>query len=249
MTKKVIMIFIILILVIAGCAKKTVLEDVGISEMDIFEKSFDCYENGKWGKAIEGFQSYIFAYPASERTEKAQFYLADAHFNDKNYSQAIIEFNYFLNNFKNYKLRETSFYNLSFCYFTLPPSYQFDQTLTNSALSVIGDFRLEFPESQYIIEIDSMNRILLSRLEEKKLHTGNFYLKKRENKAAEVYFANIIPENLLPEYFGMYLYKYAVSLSNLHKWDEAENVLLMMDENNKYYKKAERLLNKIRTNK
>ncbi len=249
MTKRIIIIFSILILIATACSKKTVLKDTDLSEMDIFERSFDFYENNNWGKAIDGFQSYIFAYPASERTEKAQFYLADAYFNDKNYAQAIIEFNYFLNNFKNYKLRETSFYNLSFCYFTLTPSYQFDQTLTNSAISVIGDFRLEFPESQHITEIDSMNRILLSRLEEKKLHTGNFYLKKRENKAAEVYFSDIIPENLLPEYIGLYLYKYAISLFNLQKWDESENLLLMIDENNKYYKKAGKLLNKIRTNK
>lgn len=236
---------LMIVMVLTGCAKKTVLSDVNVAEKDLYDKSYEYYENEKWGNAIEGFQSYIFSYPASNRTEKAQFYLADAYYNESDFRQAIIEFNYFINNFKNLMLREQSYFKLAMSYYELTPSYQHDQTLTVSAINVIEDFKLEFPESELISEIDSIHRILLSRIEEKKLHTANFYLKRGESAAAEIYLSDIIPENLLPEWQGWYLYKYGITLYNLKKFDEAASLLSMIDDEDQYYGKAQGLLKKI----
>ncbi len=240
------LILILVLIILSGCAKKTVLRDMEISETTIYEESIKNYEDGRWGKAIEGFQSYIFSYPASSKTEKAQYYLADAYYMDNNYTQAIIEFNYFIKNYKAYSLREQSFFKLADSYFKLTPTYQHDQTLTVNAISVIEDFKLEFPETEMIQKVDSLHRILLSRLEEKKLHTANFYLKKKNSTAAEIYLEDIIPENLLPEYRDFYLYKYGITLNNLKKYEQAEQLLTLIPESSTYYSKAKKIITNIK---
>lgn len=239
------LILLIIVIIMTGCAKKTVLSDVDVSEKTLYERAYEYYENENWGMAIEGFQSYIFSYPASSRTEKAQYYLADGYYNEEDYRQAIIEFNYFLNNFKNLSLREQGYFKLAMSYYKLTPSYQHDQTLTVNAINVIEDFKLEFPGSELISDIDSIHRILLSRLEEKKLHTANFYIKRDDPAAAEIYLADIIPENLLPQWQGWYLYKYGIALFDQAKYGDAASLLSMIGEDDDYYGEAQGLLKKI----
>ncbi len=240
--KKTIIALAILIIIFSGCAKKRVLEDVPAT---LFETGMQQYENRKWGKAIDSFQKYIFSYPASVNTEKAQFYLADAYFQTKDWTQAIIEFEYFVKNYRTLALREQASYKLGKAYYNLSPGYQFDQQITKSAIAVMEKFMMEYPESQYVPELDSINRILLSRIEEKKIHTGHFYMKSKEFPAAEQYLQAVTVGNLKDDMRDWYYMLYGEVEEKLGKDDDALRILDLVRQNSKYYKNAQGLIEKI----
>lgn len=240
--KKTAIALLILLVIAAGCAKKKVLDDVPPS---LFDTGMQYHENRQWGKAIDAFQKYIFSYPASANTEKAQFYLGDSYFQSRDWTQAIIEFEYFLKNYRNLALREEASYKLGKAYFSVSPGYQFDQQVTTSAISVLGKFMLEFPESQYLAEADSLNRILLSRLEEKKVHTGHFYMNSKEYTSAEQYLQDVTVSNLKDDMRDWYFLLYGITEEKLGKYDEALKILDLVRKDSKYYNDAQGLAEKI----
>jgi len=239
--------FIILAaLSIFSCAKKTVLKESLIDEEALYSRAVEQYEAKKWGKAVDLLQKYIFSYPANKRTETAQFYLADAFFNAKSYTEAIVELEYFIDNYKNYNLKRDASYKLAICYYKLAPSYQFDQTLSKNAIGEMRQFLKDYPESEYRQEIDSLSRILISRLEEKKMHTGNFYMKKRDYISAEIYYLSVDLNNLSEKYAGNMLLSLATAQFNLKKYEEAEKQLKKISGESSLRPKADKLLDKIK---
>ncbi|MDD3803578.1 MAG: outer membrane protein assembly factor BamD [bacterium] len=239
-------IFLIMIAAaLFSCAKKTVLSDSLVGEEDLFNSAYKQYEAKKWGKAIDLFQKYIFSYPANKRTESAQFYLADAFFSARSYTEAIVELEYFLDNYKNYNMKKDASYKLAYCYYKLSPSYQFDQTLSKNAINVMRGFIRDYPESEHRQEIDSLSRILISRLEEKKMHTGNFYMKKRDYISAEIYYLSVDMNNIEEKHKDNVRLSLAGAQLNLKKYDEAKTNLQKITAESRHYKKAQNLLLKI----
>jgi len=242
---KKILIIILSAVVLFSCAKKTVLKESSVGEEELYNKAFEQYEAKKWGKSIDLFQKYIFSYPANKRTESAQFYLADAFFSAKSYTEAIVELEYFLDNYKNYNFKKDASYKLAICYYKLAPSYQFDQTLSKNAISVMREFLKDYPESDNRQEIDSLSRILISRLEEKKMHTGNFYSKKRDYISAEIYYLSVDMNNISSSYREKLLISLSDVQMKLKKYDDAQKNLKKIGESSKNYPKAVKMLDAI----
>ncbi|MGE3063937.1 MAG: outer membrane protein assembly factor BamD [bacterium] len=240
------LILIILAVFLFSCAKKTILSESAVGEESLYNSALKQYEAKKWGKAIDLFQKYIFSYPANKRTETAQFYLADAFFNAKSYTEAIVELEYFLDNYKNYNLKKDASYKLAMCYYKLSPSYQFDQTLSKNAINVMREFIRDYPESENRQEVDSLSRILISRQEEKKMHTGNFYMKKKDYISAEIYFLSIDMNNISEKYIDQIRISLASAQLNLKKNDDARSNLMKIKEESRYFSKAQKMLDKIK---
>jgi len=79
-------------------------------------------------------------------------------------------------------LKKDALYKLSISYYKISPPYQFDQSLYFSAIGVMREFLMEYYDDERKNEIDSLLNLLLSRIEEKKLHTGDFYYKGKKYK-------------------------------------------------------------------
>lgn len=247
--KKILFACLMLGVVFTSCAKKTDMGYIYQDEQGMFEKALQKYESRKWSSAIDQLQRYIFSYPATKRTEEAQYYLADAYFQSKDYTQAIVELEYFIANFRNYNLSMKAAFRLSQSYYMLSPRYQFDQTLTYKAIEVMNDFIAKYPESAEYGEVDSLRRILVSRIEEKKMHTGNYYLKRKDYKAAEVYFDQVLSDNLVEEWKDFFYFKYGYTKYKLKKTAEAENAFMLVSKDGKYAGKAASFISKLRIGK
>ncbi|GEM_PF-2147506 len=244
-TLKQILLLLFVVILITSCAKKESLVETDLAEDLLYKKAIDYYNDRKWDKAVEFFQKYIFTYPANRNTEYAQYYLADAYFNKKAFTEAIVEFEYFVKNYNTYNLKKDATYKLCISYYKLSPSYQFDQTLTINAISFMRDFLSTYYEDEKKNEIDSLHSILVSRLEEKKLHTGDFYNRIKKYRAAEIYYSLITPENLLPQYIDRYYFSLGKVLFNLGEYKRALENLTKVKENSKYYKNSRKMILKI----
>jgi len=247
--KKYLFVFLLFAVLLTSCSKKTSMSDIYKDEQNMFDQAMQNYDKGKWGKAIDQFQRYIFSYPATKRTEEAQYYLADSYFMKKDWTQAIVEYEYFMLNFRNYNLSKKAGYRLCECYYNISPRYQFDQAVTFKAIEVMNDFLAKYPESEDIAEVDSTLRILLSRIEEKKMHTGNYYLKRKDFTAAEVYFDQVYPDNLLEKWKDFFYYRYGYVEYKLKKYPQSENAFMLVLPEGKYGAKAKHFLNKLKISK
>ncbi len=240
-------LLILAIILLPSCAKKKMTEDRNeITEYDLFSQAQNYYDNEKWSKAIDALETFLFTYPASKETEKAQYYLANSYYNIEDWTQAIIEYNYFINNYNNVTLREECYYRLSKAYFNVAPSYKKDQTLTQHAIASIDNFLSEYPDSKYYSEIDSLERILVSRLEEKKIYAADYYMKNKDYMSAEVYLDNVDTGNLLKEKHNDYYLKSIITKYKLKKFDEVKTLFTYISENSKEYKKAKKYIDKIK---
>lgn len=65
----------------------------GQSEKEtLYAVAYESFRSGKYEEARQGFQNYLKAYPRSEYAANAQFWLAECYYNEKNYEQAVLEY-------------------------------------------------------------------------------------------------------------------------------------------------------------
>lgn len=240
-----ILLLLFLFLFLSSCAKKQNLSAIDISDEELYNKAYNFYEQKKWDKSVDLFQKYIFTYPATKRTELAQYYLADSYYNKKSYTESIVEFEYFIKNYKNYNLKKDALYKLSISYYKISPPYQFDQSLTFSAIGVMREFLMEYYDDERKNEIDSLLNLLLSRIEEKKLHTGDFYYKGKKYKSAVIYYQLVDDNNLKNDLKDRYYFSYGRALFKNKDYQKSLEILQKVSENSKYYKESKKIIDKI----
>lgn len=246
MRKNLFVIFLFLSIVFTpSCAKKEKLLQLDISDEELFNKAFNFYEQRKWEKTIDLFQKYIFTYPANKKTELAQYYLADSYYNKKSYTESIVEFEYFIKNYKSYNLKKDALYKLSISYFKISPSYQFDQSLTFSAIGVMREFLMNYYDDERSKEIDSLLNLLLSRIEEKKLHTGDFYYRAKKYRSAEIYYELIDENNLRNDLKDRYYFSYGRTLFMNKNYQKSLEILQKVSKNSKYLKDSKKIIYRI----
>lgn len=246
MRKNFFVIFLFLSFVlVTSCAKKEKLSQLDISDEELFNKAFNFYEQKKWDKSIDLFQKYIFTYPANKKTELAQYYLADSYFNKRSYTESIVEFEYFIKNYKSYNLKKDALYKLSISYFKISPPYQFDQSLTFSAIGVMREFLTSYYDDERSKEIDSLLNLLLSRIEEKKLHTGDFYYRGKKYRSAEIYYGLVDENNLRNDLKDRYYFSYGRALFMNRNYEKSLETLQKVSENSKYFKESKKIIDKI----
>jgi tol-pal system protein YbgF len=60
---------------------------------ELYKTALSDYTKGDYDLAIEGFRTYIRAYPRTSLVANAQYWLGESYYSQKNYAQAIEEFN------------------------------------------------------------------------------------------------------------------------------------------------------------
>jgi len=61
---------------------------VGVSQQRMFDNVMDDYTGGRWDLAIQGFQSFIQAFPRSPRAAEAQTYIGHSLYNQEKWREA-----------------------------------------------------------------------------------------------------------------------------------------------------------------
>ena len=77
----------------AGAAMATSLPvapvDPGISPQRMYDQAWGDYATGQWALSIQGFEAYLSAYPRSELSDDAQFFIGDNHYANGQFREAL----------------------------------------------------------------------------------------------------------------------------------------------------------------
>jgi len=66
---------------------------------NMYSMSYQLFKEGNYDKARTEFRSFLAAYPKSEYSDNAQFWIGECYFFEKNYEKAILEYEKVVKNF------------------------------------------------------------------------------------------------------------------------------------------------------
>ncbi len=193
-------IYLLVLLVTTGC---TTMKDqfnkiLGIEEggtaQELAWDGMDAYESGKYEKAIDKFQKLKDYYPFSKYAILAELKIADAHYQRREYEEAIFAYE----NFEQLHPRNEAIpyviYQIGRCYYDQIDTPDRDQTSAQKALEAFQRLIKQFPRDQYSTRAAEHIKKAQKSLAGHAYEVGVFYYNTKHYKAALHRFMSIISD-------------------------------------------------------
>jgi outer membrane protein assembly factor BamD len=247
--RKSIISILILIAVVAGCSTiGNVRKDNAVDQYEVARK---LYDRGKYFQAAEAFRLMIFNYSGVSYIDSVQYLLGMCYFNDEEYILAVAEFRRLVKNFPQSSLADDGQLMIGKCYhLAAPDNTGLDQSETFTAITELENFVEDFPQSPLLSEGKQLLAKCKAKITKKLYESGLQYYRMGMDKAARVYFEDIISEHQSPEWRGCALYMLAEIDIKEHKYADAALKLsnfLQTFPGHKWEKKAREKLEEVQS--
>ncbi|MBO8454604.1 MAG: outer membrane protein assembly factor BamD [Bacteroidetes bacterium] len=191
-----------------------------------YEAAFRYFNDAKFTKAADLFESISVLTGGTERDDTVQYYWGLSNYRAKDYYTAETNFEKFLESYPRSPFSaEARFLRLD-CMYRSTLRYELDQAPTYRAIDAISQFMSEYPDASHADVCREMLNDLNARLDTKAFEAARLYYKMEDYIASRVSFRNVLKddsENIYREdilyYIAMSSYKYA-QLSVLQKQKE-----------------------------
>ena len=215
----------ILVSFVAVCYWGCHRERVNLSQMTP-EQQFDyakqIFDKKDYYKAKMQFTIIVLNNPGHQIIEKAQFYLAESHYYEKEYLLAAEEYEKLIRSLPRSPFVDDARYKIGMCYYKMAPKYALDQEYTYKAISQFQLFLEEFPDSDFRPEVEKQLAVSVNKLARKEFMTGELYRKMSAYPAALISFNAVLERYYDTQYADDALYWKGECHRKLREWDEAE---------------------------
>ncbi len=249
-------LLVLVVLLASSCAGAKVKEVPPAEEL--YREAMEELNKGKaWGlfstidyaRVIEKFQKVIDYYPVSKYAVLAELRIADAHFRNREYQEAIIRYQEFKRLHPANENIPYVLYQLGLSHYKLILSIDRDQRATERAASKFEELIRKYPECEYAE--DAREKLMSSRrrLAEHEFYVGKFYYRRGDYQIALGRFSRILKDYPDSGLDAKILYFIGRCHYYLKEWDEAREVLHRLSDiypHSKYRKKAKSLLAKLK---
>ncbi len=140
---------------------------------------------GVYGKVVKNA-------PYEDGAAKAQYRIGLCYFKQGLFSEAASEYEKLLDNYPESDFVEHGLYELCLCYFHQSLSPLYDQTTTDKALKKLIEFTERFPQGKHLSDAKEKIAILKGKKAEKTYRIAQFYQRRGSNKAALIYYQEIL---------------------------------------------------------
>lgn len=182
-----------------------------------YKAAFEYYNNKKYRRSAEIFESLILLMQGMPQEDTVQFYNAMSNYNMKDFVTAESNFDKFATVFPRSPFYEKARFLRLECLYQSTYRYELDQTPTRKAMSAITEFMYDYPSSEHFAECEKMMEDLMERLDRKSYESAKLYYRVEDYQAAHYALKNVLRENAENLYRKevMYLtamasYKYAL---------------------------------------
>ena len=179
------------IILIASCggpykAKRIELPDQKLAFADAL------FEKGEYGKAAVEYKDFIATFAGDERSDYAQFRLAESYRLDEQYAIAAVEYRILVSDYGYSEYVDDAFFLEGVCAFMQTNRPERDQTKSYEALNRINRFLQIFPSSPRREEAEELRKQIDDHLGEKDFLNAKLYYSMRRYEAALIYFDKVI---------------------------------------------------------
>lgn len=181
---------LLLILLIASCGSNKPKTSLSADERLAY--AMKKFENGDYLDARKEFRVIVLNFPGHQIVDKAQFHLAECHFNMKEYILAIAEYQKLVRMLPNSEYVDDAQYKIGYSNYKLSPKYSLDQNYTLKAIEELQKFTEDYPESDHKEKAVGLMLQCREKLAKKDYKNGELYRKIGFYDAAVVYFEGIL---------------------------------------------------------
>jgi outer membrane protein assembly factor BamD len=157
----------------------------GVEEGDPW---WNLFSAGPFKKAIEVYGMVIGNQPFSEEAAEAQYKVGLCHFAKDDYLDAALEFRRVTEYYGDTDWVDDASYSLAECYAEASLDPPYDQVPSMLAIRSIDTFQSRFPADPRADELDDERRAMREKIATNRLRTAGFYEKRREFRAARIYY-------------------------------------------------------------
>lgn len=241
----VILLLVILTSGIIGCGGKKNVSH--LSPQELFTYAVDRYENGKYLRAIELFQTVIYNYAGENVVDSAQYYLAMSYYENGEHQLATVEFNRLAVNYPSSVFFEEAVFMRAVAIFEgTPDNYALDQSETIQAIKRFEDFIIDFPESKKVPEAQKFILEGRTRLANKYYDAAVVYSRIGAYKASEKYCQFVIDDYTDTEYAALATFLSGEMEYKMKNYDRSremfENFIAVFAGHEKTLKAQERII-------
>lgn len=212
-------------LALAACSKKTAPDMTAGESM---KRGMDYFQRGKYEKSITYFEHTLMEAESPDMAAKAQLFLADAYFLNKNYVEAIPAYELFLEIYGETQDANTAMLRLGLSHYAQISTIDRDMAAVEGALQAFTKLRDKSPSYAREFELNKKIVELRSMLAARELYVAKFYYRIGEPDSGEIRLKHLIDNYSDTEAYDEALYIYANKLAD-QDGKEVEAV--------KYYKK------------
>lgn len=183
---------------LAGCSSNKLPSDLDADER--MKAAVEFFEKGKYFDAKTQFRILTLSYGGTTVADKAQFYLAECHFNLKEYILSAAEYERLIKLYPSSQYVDDAKYKLGLSYFELSPKYSLDQEYTQLAIQHFQEFLEEYHNSDLVSQVEKMLLETRNKLAHKKYSSAEQYRKMGEYRAAIIYYNMVLSDYYDTEY-------------------------------------------------
>ena len=214
--KKYIIMALTALAVLASCKSQYEKLLESTNPDDKYNAAFEFFNKGKYGRAAELFESLSIAVSGQEREDTVLYYWGLSNYRNKDYYTAETNFTSFLETFPRSPFAEEASFLRVDCLYRSTYRWDLDQMPTYKAISAMGEFIAEHPDSPHVAVCRRMIDDLGVRLDRKAYEDAKLYYHLEDYKAARVALRNVLKDdadNVYREeilyYTAMASYKFA----------------------------------------
>ena len=181
-----------------------------------FTAAFDYFNEGKYNKASQLFESLSVLTNGTARDDTVQYYWGLSNYRSKDYYTAETNFEKFLEKYPRSTFSESAAFLRLDCLYRSTLRYELDQTPTYKCITAINEYLMNHPDSEYRSVCDRMLDDLSERLDHKAYDNAYLYYKMEDYLAARVALRNVLKDDAdnryredILYYTAMASYKYA----------------------------------------
>jgi len=200
-----------------------------------YEEGVRLLEKKKYERSAEAFRKFKEEFPLSTYTPLAELRLADSLYLDKNYAEAIVQYEEFRKLHPTHPEIPYAIYQVGMCYLRQMRSVDRDQTPTEKALEQFRYVVENYPQSKYASDAAAKLQICQRQLAEQEFEIGHFYYRMGHYRAALGRF-----EEILRKYPGVGLEGKLKSYLETARREAAKEEKKQKEEEEKEAKKKEK---------
>jgi outer membrane protein assembly factor BamD len=192
---------------------------------ELFQLGIEQYEQHKYIRAVEIFQTIVYNFPGESVVDSAQYYLGLSNFGNKDYTIAEREFNRLMLNYPSSVYVVHAQFMRAVCFFEgTPKHYGLDQSDLDIAIRHFEDFIIDHPESELVPDTREYLLQARTRLAQKHYSNGMVYVHIRRRSAATTYFQKVIDDFTDTRYAAMASFQLADLAYNNKQFEKAHEL-------------------------
>ena len=146
-------------------------------------------------KAVEVYEQVVKNGPFSKVGPDAQFRIGLVFEKQKDYISAVHAYEKFLERYAHHPLAEDAQFEIGWAHLKEAGRAEYDQNNANRAIAAFSDFLLRYPSSRKGTRAEELRAGLKHEQSQGLFHIGEFYEKRKNVRAALIYYNEVIEQN------------------------------------------------------